>query len=309
MFSSGESKGFRWISGLIGSLFIGAIFAGLAFTIKTRSLEVSPAASGIFTSSTVVKATLLLGIQNPKSDTDKLYALKLPEKQVVEQSVPLNWRVAHLYEANTLSIQFKDDGSTVLTGSGWNVPLRARSGQPYTTIQVLGMWDANHAALIGITDGDRVLLSVSRIGEVRVLFSFPETVLFLRMQDGRAWFSTFQMGEGIESAPQGPSRLFYALGNGATSTVALETRVITSVVPGQDRALAYGFDDIGNVVVSSTHDQWQGKGFPLAWLDADHLFLSRGTEIYLLDLRQPSLLSVGSLPSTPRAAVVTSTAL
>ena len=100
------------------------------------------------------------------------------------------------------------------------------------------MFDQTHAAIVARSD-ERVVLSVSRVGDIAKILSVGDNMYPLGVSNGSLWIATFQPGEGIESPPQGPSDLIRVQGNGATSTVATDPHVIVSALSGTNDNVAY----------------------------------------------------------------------
>jgi hypothetical protein len=290
------------------ALLIAILLAG-AISIKPQTASSTPAfssagqtASGILATST----RILLGVPVPGAASDKLFALTLPERVIQEEQVPTGWRLTVLdSERQGLAIKSGQgtDAALFLTGpAGWNVPLRTRGGLPYQEPVLLGLFDPTHAAVAARSD-EPSLLSVSRVGDIRQVFSIPEDTRPLKMQNGLAWFVTAQSGEGIESPLQGPSSLIRISAEGLSSMAATSSQVIVSVVTGPADALAYVLDS-GDTAVRSQGMSWVGQGQPLLWLDDRTLVLAKGTSIFVLDLTQRSLSLLATLPAAPAIGVI-----
>lgn len=264
----------------------------------------------------VSSTRVLLGIRTLQP-SDRLFLLKLPEKTLEEQTVPKEWRATELSGPPTSThLDVVSGGvATLVFADGSKVPLRTRPREPYQDVVFLGFFDDTHAALYGRRD-ERFILSVSRAGEVRELYEVPENAEVIGFdtsppyQGGVAggqrgsvvWIVSSQPGPGIESPPQGPSALIRVAGDGVIATVATDTHVIITARETGD-GLAYG-TDAGGFIVMRGSARVAGSGFPLAWIDGQHLLFAQGTSVYLFDLAKSERVPAAILPGTPSVAKV-----
>lgn len=290
---------------MIKSLFVALVLAGVVWTAdqkREEALGQKPQPQQEIAKTETASTTLILfGVPAPSASSDKLFEVTLPDGTVKPRDVEKGWRLTQM-DKTTLAIQAsgKSDGGFVLAGPDWNVPLRTKSGAAYQEVAWLGMWDAAHAALTAQTSG-HALLSVSRLGEVREVFSIPENNNALGFHGGAAWFATFQPGEGIESPPQGPSDLVRVDASGTSTSMATSPDIITSVAVGPSGAFAYQTES-GEFSAQSGLMKRNGTGRPLLWLSGHELLFAKGTIASLLDLETGATQSAATLPLAPTAA-------
>lgn len=317
----GEKKAGSWITGLFGSLVLGALLGGVALTIfehgfseeSTKNTAIESASSTVPALSTAT-TTILLAVDAPKSVSDKLFALDIPSKQVQELETKPGWRWGALLASDLPKLEMKKDGTLFVTGNGWNVPLRTSYGKALDEVHLIGLFDPLDLALSARTD-ERAIYLVSRVGEIRKLMTLDDTMNPLSIGDGRVWIVTAVPGQGIESPPQGPSTLIRLTKDGSTSTAAMEQGLITSSLAGlreQDgEPLAYTIDSGTSKIVAGSFS-WSGDGRPLAWLDAAHVLISRGTNLYLLTIDphlSDPLSFIVTMPFAPSFASVSSSSI
>ncbi len=283
--------------------------AGVALTATPSAPVVSssyPSSTSVTAATVTASTTLLFGVPAPKAAADKLFLVSSPDGVAQERVVAKGWRLQALKPTLTVRLTVKADGTSVVTGEGWNVPVRSTRGVSYNDVQLLGLFDATHAAVMA--RGDRVvLLSVSRIGEVRELLRIPDAVLSLDVTQNAAWLSLFQTGEGLEAGPQGPSALVRLTMDGASSTIATDGRVISLLSVGPSGSVAYGFDTGEMVAVTADQKRWNGIGRPLLWLDARHLVMAQGVAVQIVDVPASQVTPLVDLPAAPMIGVIPDT--
>lgn len=299
----------HWIWAVILAFIFGGVYYSFQNADPARfdSILGGVATSMVITSTTSTTSivSILLGVPVPKADRDQQFELKLPDKLLKQQTVEAGWRIDSWKPAGTLRVipASPDGKAAMLTdGDDWNVALRSQNGETYNDPTVIGKADATHVFVVASTNV-RALLLVSRAGEIRALASMPEFANVLPTQDGHVWLATYTPGEGIESEPSGPSRLIRISVSGIQETFAEETRVITSVLPGENSAFAYRTDD-GDMVASKEGKRWTGNGVPLAWLNGTDLLISQGRSVFKLTFPVMSLELLQNLPAAAMAARV-----
>ncbi|MDO8583728.1 MAG: hypothetical protein Q7R83_00945 [bacterium] len=313
---SEDSKGFSWAGRLLTSLILGVLLTGVSFVLfedggfkREPTGEASLVSQGATTTTASMMATttILLGVSAPKAASDKLIALTLPAGTFADQTVPTGWRWTSLREVVDLRIQSGKDGTLFLVGAGWNVPLRLRNGRALDETHLIGRLDKDRAIITARQDGRAVYL-ITKFGEVRKLFSLSDTMEVLDLSGGSVWVSTFQMGEGIESPPRGPSTLIRVTGDGVTSTMMTSDQVITSVMMAPHATSTFLVrDEIKTTLFLYGKEKWMTPLVPLVWLDASHYLLSEGTVIKRASVDQALFDVVTTLPSVPSFAIISST--
>lgn len=299
----------HWVWAAILALIFGGVYYSFQNAEPSRFATTLGGASSttplVSTSATSSVTTILLGVPVPKADRDQQFELRLPDKLLKEQTVEKGWRIDAWKPAGTIRvIPASPDGKAAMItdGADWNVPLRSQNGETYNDPSVIAKADATHVFVVASTNV-RSLLLVSRTGEIRSLAQMPEFANVLPTQDGHVWLATYTPGEGIESEPSGPSRLIRISVSGIQETFAEETRVITSVLPGENSSFAYRTDD-GDMVASQDGKRWSGNGVPLAWIDKATLLLSQGRSVLKLTFPAGALELLQNLPAAVMAARV-----
>jgi hypothetical protein len=296
----------HWVwAGILGVLAGGIYYSVQGGAPISFGSNVGAATSTVQTSitETIATSTIELGIAAPKGDRDQVYSLSFPGKTVEQQSVEKGWRLdTWKRHVELYIIPASPDGSApILTDGGeWNIPLRSGNGEAYGDARLAGAADETHVFVLASADVRKLLL-VSRSGEIRSIYDVADYANALPTSDNHAWFATFVPGEGIESQPTGPSRLIRVSVSGIQETMAEESRLIASVMPGPEGALAYRTDD-GDVVAAAVGKRWSGSGVPLLWLDENRLLLGQGRTVFLLDMRTLTLDQLQQLPAAPSAA-------
>jgi len=247
---------------------------------------------------------VLIGAAAPSASTDLLYELTLPDKKIVAKTANAGWRVGVLNDPKHGIQIVPKTGSdaSVLSGTGWNVVLRDKKGVAYTDVRLLGFFDQRHAAVLGRKETVS-LLSVNTNGEISPLYPVHETTNPLGFFDGAVWFSTFRPGEGIESAPTGPSSLIRVHGDGATSTLMISPAVIVQIVPGPEGSNAVLTDD-GTLTMKTTDQSKETEGKPLLWINKTQLLYAKGATLFVWDAEKGTTDSLGLLPHEPTTAVL-----
>lgn len=303
-------KATHWLwAGIIGSLAGGV---HLSFQLSpSAALDVltqRPAlqtASNITVTSTLPEMSVVLGVSAPESKKDFAYTLSLPHVVLTPRDVSDDWRVEDLNAEGSLQvIPASPDGEPpqLSDGGEWNVALRNSNGEMYQDLTFIGFADRMHAYVLGTITTRQVLL-VSRVGEIRVLAEVPESSVSLGIKDGDVWFATFVPGEGIESEPKGPSRLIRISQRGGQEVIAQDVEVITHVLPGAKKSLAYA-TQAGGLFVQMEEKRWSGVGKPLAWLRTDLLLIAQDKKVFLLDMTKLDLEFLLDVPAAPVVADV-----
>ena len=253
----------------------------------------------------VATKQIMLGVPTPGAKSDRLFSLILPTGEIKESQVSAGWRTTELLRLSgpTIVDQKKSDGVMFLkSGISWSVPLRDAKGNPYDQATLLGMFDADHAAVMARSQ-EQVVLSVSKNNEIREAAVITEDLNPLVAGQGAAWFSSFMPGEGIESPPHGPSNLIKIGRDGTSQSVATEPNVIVAAVLGPTAAYAYQIDDGGLHAVSGQGDL-RRDGRPLLWLDDQHLLFAQGVTLYQWSATSSEAVKVGDLAAAPSVAAL-----
>jgi len=233
----------HWVwAGVLGLIFGGVYYSFQNGTGAQLSLGgTSSTSTSIVSTELEASIVVQLGIQNPKAGNDQRFELMLPGKMIKEETVEKGWRIDEWKSAGNLRVipPSPDGKAAILTDGGrWNVSLRGGNGEAYHDPQVIGKIDDTHAFVVATTN-IRSIFIVSRTGEIRSLIEMPEFANALFSEDGHLWLATYTPGQGIESEPSGPSRLIRVSLSGIQKAIAQETKVITSVLPGPEGAVAY----------------------------------------------------------------------
>lgn len=254
------------------------------------------------------EAALLLAFANPRATQDELLRLQLPHGPSSALTVPKGWRASSL-PRHGMRVELLADAETyrLVREDGWNVALRSPAGVSYKDPVLVGFFDADHIGVVAHTD-TRVLLDVSRFGEIRVLQVLQDEASVRLVQGGAAWVTTFTPGEGIESEPQGPSTLTRLTRTGASTTKAESPGVISRVVPFSDRSdiFAYGTEQ-GTFTAMSGTTSWQGTGVPLVWTTENELIFTQDNKMWRRDVTSSTKEELVFLQKIPVTAVVSST--
>lgn len=290
-----------WVSGLITSVVVGGVLAGVSVVALPHKDDLSFFSSLTASPTPPAPTKIFLGVSDPKAGSDQLYQISLPDGTVKQDDPPAGWRAADLEMVTPLKLKQAVSSTVLLQGkNGWDLPLINASGQPYTDVSIIGMFDPTHAAVIAKDDQRRLLL-VAQTGEIKPLMTLDASMQPLLVSQGAAWLST---GNPVNGAcGTGSSSLIRVSQDGTQSTVASSNRVIVTAVDGPSEAIAYAFDS-GDMEVRSGSFHWSGKGKPLVWVNGSHLVLAQGSSIFFLDLTTGKLNPAGILPNAPSVGIL-----
>jgi hypothetical protein len=242
-----------------------------------------------------------LGIPALKADRDLRMRVDVMSGSSTMIVVDKGWRTGDLLPDPGLKLQPYNDGFK-LTGQDWNVVLRSDNGELYGDPQLVGLFAEKDAAVVASRDGSRQLLDVSRAGGIRKVADVPDNANVLGLQDGSVWLSTFIPGEGIESAPHGPSKLVRIDSDGKQEVEATTESVINLVV-ADSGAAAYSTEG-GTYSVAGESD-WNAQGKPLVWLPGKRLLIVRGTSLFVVGPNPSDEQRIpGTVGAEPAAAIV-----
>ncbi len=308
--------------GIIGPVIVMVVMSGIVYAVlqdpsfeirlpdrfwkNASNLSLSSSSTTSGANSATGTSDLLVSIAIPNADRDRLFRVSFAARSVEELPAQTGWRETALTQKPLqLTVGKNLDDVMILSGGDWDVPLRTQSGVPYQEARFLGMFDATHAAVLARAS-DRMLLSVSRVGEIRELTPVTDNKIVLLMESSGVWLSSFVPGEGLESPPQGSSTLARVDGNGITATIATEPQVINLVVPGPGGAVAFATEQ-GDMAAKSEIGLWKGQGRPLVWLDEGRLVIAQGRGLGILFLQTGTIDAVVTLPAVPSRGVLSAT--
>lgn len=293
---------------LLGPTIVFLIVGGVGFYLLSRTVHDDPKLFSPPTISASTTETLLLGFANPRLPRDEAFALDLPQKTLRELTPPTNWRLSsQARQGLQLEPLVNQDVFRLRSEAGWNVVLRTRTGIPYEDPVFVGFFDKDHAGLVAHTD-KRVLLSVSRIGEIREVVTLSDQESVRLVQNGAAWVVRFTPGEGIENAKQGPSILTRLTREGVSTTAAQSPGTIARIIPwlGGTEVFAYGTEE-GTFTAVSGKTRWQGTGIPLLWTDRSTLLYMQGKSLFKREAMTSTAEKLTDLTAIPTRIVVSST--
>lgn len=180
------------------------------------------------------------------------------------------------------------------------LPLRSDRGQPIVDATLKGWFDEHHLAVIGRVSSTESIVSVQTSGAVVSLARLPENVLWTQMRAGSVWYVVASPGEGIESNPIGPSRL-YRVGLGSISSgdqapvLVEDPQVIQSVVPLND-LFAITLDTGQSFIRLDGRRIELDKRRPLLWLPDRRLIVRDGFELAVFDPATSASRKLGTVP-------------
>jgi hypothetical protein len=293
---------------LLGPTIVFLIVGGVGFYLLSRTVHDDPKLFSPPMISASTTETLLLGFANPRLPRDEAFALDLPQKTLRELMPPANWRLStQARQGIRLEPLVTPDVFRLQSDDGWNVVLRTRTGIPYEDPVFIGFFDHDHAGIVAHTD-ERVLLSVSRIGEIQVISKLSEQQSVRLVQSGAAWIVRFTPGEGIENANQGPSTLTRLTREGVSTTIAQSPGTIARIVPwlGGAEVYAYGTEE-GTFTAVSGKTRWQGTGVPLLWTDRSTLVYVQGRTLFKREAMTSTAEKLTDVATIPTMIVVSST--
>jgi hypothetical protein len=177
-----------------------------------------------------------------------------------------------------------ETGAWLLRDATWSVALRNRRGNAYLDPLFVGQLDENHFAVAVIDSDRRILLSVSRTGDIRELLILTDDTVPLGVEDGRVWLVESAPREGIELPPHGPSVVWSIDVRGTTSTRIIDERrdaLVTDVV-ANGRDVAFGTDQSDIRLVDDGQLLNPIKGRSLGWLPDHRLVFLRDRHVCIV---------------------------
>ena len=196
-----------------------------------------------------------------------------------------------------------------VTGNGWNVPLRTRSGAKWQDPVIVGRFASGRLAIVAYRT-QRALLSVDRSGDIQVIDVLDDELAPLTVQGKNVWFVRSQQSELLDEQFQGPSYLVRLSEQGTSSTVAQDPGMILSLVPSPNPStLAYLSSDGSLVILSGEQLRSEIKGWrPQVWLDERYLLVSRAKELAWVDKTNPTkVIHYADLENTVRGVTISTT--
>jgi len=200
--------------------------------------------------------------------------------------------------------QPKEDGASTIEISENNtvsqsIVLRDSIGHPLKDALIIGWLSPRIVVASVVSTSSRYAYGFDRDGRVTQLASLPESLAYQSIQCGQLWYATAVLGQGLESAPTGPSDLYSVDAMGDVKTIAHDdSRVFSSLVCG-DAGIAYRLDNGEASYLPSEEEAKKvdlGKRTPLAILSDGRILLRDNFELILLDLATQEVTELGSVP-------------
>lgn len=165
--------------------------------------------------------------------------------------------------------------------------LRLANGRAVKDVNPIGWWDSETMAATGYVTTTRILFSVNLSGVVEQIAVLPDTINFIRAENGSVRYVEVRPGEGLESEPRPPSSLHRVSRDGTEEVVAEESdRIILGYVTKEPqgisgtRGIAYQTDDGRAISIGEDgHTKDLGSGMPLGFTDDSRVVLKRGAEL------------------------------
>lgn len=289
----------NWFAPIVVSVIMGSVAFTMSDPAATRDETDDHAATSTVSVGQTSTTRIRVGVRAPNADRDALFLVDLANGDARVAEVAAGWRVEEMRGTPTLRLAGSDERGAVLTdGADWNVMLRAPTGEAYSDVRVLGLFDERHAAVLARTDRFYVL-DVARDGRIAVVADIPEEATVIGFSGGAAWISTFTSGEGIESEPTGPSRVIRVTGNGSSVIGTDEARVIVGALSDGSRH-AYWSDERFYAIDGGR--TFTGRGRPLLWLDDGTLLVAKGVTLEAHATDGSSRVFSTAFPAAPVAA-------
>ena len=247
---------------LLGPILVFLLVGGVGFFLLSQKVQEKPPNLVPITVSSTTQETILFAFANPRTLTDEVTALDLPDRTLRVLTPPANWRLSS-FERQGMRVEELPVGDVyrLVREDGWSVVLRDPKGIAYQDPVILGYFDTDHVGVLARTD-ERVLLSVSRFGNVQVVTSVDEASSVRFVKDGFAWMVRFAPSEGIEAPLRGPSALTRVTRTGVSTTMAQSPGAISRVGPFLNRTdvFSYATED-GKLTAVSGAGAGKGQGF------------------------------------------------
>lgn len=253
---------------------------------------------------------ILLATASSDARKEKIFLVDL-SGDLTEQASPEGFRPEQ-WKTDGITLTPPDESVTSspwrITGNGWNIPLRTRSGSKWQDPVIMGTFSSGRLAIVAYRT-QRALLSVSRAGDIQVVEVLDDTLAPLTVQGTNAWFVRTNPTEEIllDQLPTGPSYLIQLSERGTSSTIAQDPALILELVPSPSLStLAYLSSDGSLVIVSGSGINSNIKGWrPQAWLDDRYLLVSRGNVLGWVDRTNPKRVNLyAELPDLIRGVSV-----
>lgn len=167
------------------------------------------------------------------------------------------------------------------------IVLRDRRGKALSNSVLLGWVGPRTLAVMAVATSSRGLFTVELNGSLKQIAQLPDDIVYAEARAGAVWYATAQLGEGLESAPKGPSELHRVMPDGQDVLAARdELRVFQVAVPDRKGNLMYTTDD-GQAFHLTVGDEKTrkalGKLRPLAFLPDGKLLLRDGFDLVISD--------------------------
>ncbi len=259
---------------------------------QAETLNVSRLPASVPTSTQILLATA-----SSDARKEKIFLVE-HSGDLTEQASPAGFRPEQ-WKTDGIVLTPPDESVTSspwrITGNGWNIPLRTRSGAKWQDPVIMGAFSSGRLAIVAYRT-QRALLSVSRAGDIQVVEVLDDTLAPLTVQGTHAWFVRTKPTEevSLDQLPTGPSYLIQLSERGTSSTIAQDPALILELIPSPNPStLAYLSSDGSLVIVSGSGINSDIKGWrPQAWLDDRYLLVSRGKVLGWVDRTNPKRVNL-----------------
>jgi hypothetical protein len=197
----------------------------------------------------------------------------------------------------------RDNAASIEVYQGRETPqsivLRDRRGRALSSVYLLGWLGPRTLAAMAVATSTRGLYAIEINGAMRQIAQLPDDVVYAEARAGAVWYATAQLGEGLESAPTGPSEMRRITPAGEDTLVSREeSRVFQIAVPdGHDRVM-YTLDDGQAFLATIGQEEREqlGKLHPLGYLPDKKLLLREGFSLVAFDPETGESKSLADLP-------------
>jgi hypothetical protein len=180
-----------------------------------------------------------------------------------------------------------------------SIVLRDRRGKALTDVFLLGWIGPRTLAAMAVATSSRGLYAVEINGSVRQIAQLPDDIVYAEARAGAVWYATAKLGEGLESAPSGPSEIRRITPAGDDALVSRdESRVYQIVVPDGGNRLMYSQDDGQSYLMTIGQEGTKqlGKMRPLGFLPDGRLLMREGFNLVVYDPDKSEPQSLADLP-------------
>lgn len=204
----------------------------------------------------------------------------------------------------TLGAPQTDGAGTVMLNRGPQPPdkivLRLDKNKPLREVALWGWFDEMTIMASGMATSGRALFAVKTDGGVSRVADLPDNVILMQGRNKAFWYSTGEMGEGLESRPTGPAEFRRLTSDGVQETVVRDEKLtFVSILPGPEDVVAFTDDSGQSYAMNIGQPESRvalGKRRPLVFLDKRFLVLRENFDLILFDLQMGSFGKIGPLP-------------